>query len=76
MTRVGMRIALGAGVLGLLACAPTMDTERQAVARGTLGEEVYRIACQRIVQHGCDGVAAGIGQIDEMSGHDATSAGT
>ena len=50
MTRVGMRIALGAGVLGLLACAPTMDTERQAVARGTLGEEVYRIACQRIAR--------------------------
>ncbi|MBK6808605.1 MAG: hypothetical protein IPG81_06850 [Sandaracinaceae bacterium] len=45
-----MRIALGAGVLGLLACAPTMDTERQAVARGTLGEEVYRIACQRIAR--------------------------
>lgn len=27
-----------------------MDTERQAVARGSLGEEVYRIACQRIAR--------------------------
>lgn len=45
-----MKIALGAGVCALLACAPTMDTERQAVARGTLGEEVYRIACQRIAR--------------------------
>ena len=39
-----------AGVCGLLACAPTMDTERQGVTRGTLGEEVYRIACQRIAR--------------------------
>ena len=50
MRRVGKKIALGAGVCALLACAPTMDTERQPVARGTLGEEVYRIACQRIAR--------------------------
>ncbi|MEZ4323983.1 MAG: hypothetical protein R3B40_02130 [Polyangiales bacterium] len=50
MTRVGKRLFACAGVCALLACAPTMDTERQGVVRGTLAEEVYRVACQRIAR--------------------------
>lgn len=40
--------ALAALSAALLACAPEYDTRRVAAPRGTLGEEVFQVVCERV----------------------------
>lgn len=40
--------AAGAALALLAGCAPPFDTTRETPARGTLGEELYRVLCERM----------------------------
>ena len=42
------RAATGAALALAVGCAPPFDTTRETPARGTLGEELYRVLCERM----------------------------
>ena len=48
--RWGAPVVVGAGVVTLVfvACAPDFDITRKTTPNGTLGQEVFRVLCERV----------------------------